>query len=97
MKRRHVNTTIQLQKMKTSSVHYMIAPQFNYKLPLSENLHSLILHYTVLSQELYAAIFLPPHGVFRCGFLSLHHTILGSRCNLIREDFKKNYVSPTYF
>ncbi len=33
MKQRHVNITIQFQKMKTSSVHYMIEPQFNLRLP----------------------------------------------------------------
>ena len=32
MKKRLVNTTIQIQKRRAPSVHYMIAPQFNYKL-----------------------------------------------------------------
>ncbi len=78
MKKRYVNTTIQIQKTYAPCVHYMIALPFNCKL-LPPTSHSLIYSQDkVLLQEGYAAIFLCPHvfrlkrGVFRRGLLLLH-------------------------
>lgn len=76
MKQRHVNTTIQFQKMHVPSVHYMIMFQLNYKLLSSLNFTFVNLF---TKQELVAGIIscgiFVPHGVFRCGLFLLHSEV----------------------
>ena len=76
MKQRHVNTAIQFQKMHAPSVHYMIVPQFNYKLlPPPFVSHSLIfINYNVVPQALVFAVFLYPHTSSRAIVVALRDT-----------------------